>query len=622
MAGIAGIFGAGAQNVDRAGAQRALSFTGNEKVDYFASTEMFGISVAHQSEASRSPRLAEANDFCILLDGEIVDIDLGEKKFADARSMAVECSRLLRHEGVESARRLNGSFVIGAFDLAGRSLHLISDRTGSRPFFYVSGKDFLAFSSRMEVFPAFGLDCAKAIDAGGLAELLAFGRVLGRNLLPDVKTVPSSQVLTFQDGRVRKVRYFKLGFSYGEKPGDIDENADDLARVFKQSVEKRLVGWDEVGLLISGGLDSRAVLACMPDWVTCYTVCDRRNVETRIAEKTVATKGNRHVLLKRSTDYLLEIMPSMVRICEGAYDYSHGHFEGLLDLMEESTDGVLFSGFNVDTYIKGMYLPQRSVKVRGRNIKLARPKMVAEGVDLEDELMHSLQSVFGGGAVGLDVLRPEVRREVADHPRQAIKKYIDENRDLTVTNCDYFDLLGIKDNFRIFAFPCVLSLRHHLAERCVCYDNDLLDIVMRTHPEERFDSLLWTRALAVLSEKYARIRNANTVLPPGIPGILSSAGTVMARTIYLVKLAVLRRTAPGSAWTHSIDSWHDQAEFWRSGPIAARLEQLLSDPDAMRDDLIDAGSVRNMIERHRAGKARYQRILPIVLTFLEWRRNN
>jgi hypothetical protein len=42
----------------------------------------------------------------------------------------------------------------------------------------------------------------------------------------------------------------------------------------------------------------------------------------------------------------------------------------------------------------------------------------------------------------------------------------------------------------------------------------------------------------------------------------------------------------------------------------------------MRDDLIDAGSVRNMIERHRAGKARYQRILPIVLTFLEWRRNN
>jgi asparagine synthetase B (glutamine-hydrolysing) len=182
MAGIAGIFGAPAQDVDRAAAFSALSFTGREKVAYYTAPNSFGISVAHETEVSRSPRIVEANDFCVLLDGDITDIDLGEKRLTDPKSMVAECSRLLREEGVGSARRLNGSFAIAAFDLAGRSIHLINDRMGSRPFFYVMGKDFFAFSSRVEVFRAFGLDCAKDVDLGGLAEVLAFGRILGRNL--------------------------------------------------------------------------------------------------------------------------------------------------------------------------------------------------------------------------------------------------------------------------------------------------------------------------------------------------------------------------------------------------------------------------------------------------------
>ncbi len=620
MAGIAGFFGAGAQDIDRDAVRRSLIFTGQEKVQYHCSADFFGVSVAHESEASRSPRTVEANDFCILLNGEIVDIDLGTKSVVEPSLIPAECARLLREEGADFARRLNGSFNIAAFDRAGKTLHLINDRFGSRPFFYVTGKGFLAFSSRVETFKCFGIDYAKDIDIGGLAELLVFGRILVNNLWSDVKMVPSANVITYQDGRVKKVRYFNLGFSYGEGPGSIDDNAHEMAHAFKRSVEKRLSGWDNAGVLLSGGLDSRAVLACMPDWATCYTACDRINNETRVAAKVAATQGNRHVLLKRNANHYLEIVPSAARICEGAFDYTHAHMEGLMDRIEESTDGVLFSGYNVDTYLKGACLPHVSIKFRNRNIKLDWPKREIADADLENEIQNTLQS-FAGGMTALDILNPDVKKEVWDHPHRAIRRFIEDNRDSVVSNFDYFELTCLKDNCRHYGFPMVLSLRHHLAERCVCFENDLLDVVLRTPPEQRFDGLLWKKAIAVLDERYAKLRNANTLLPPRTPGILSVGSSIIARTYHTAKLAAIRRVAPeASAWTYSIDSWHDQAEFWRSGPVAGRLEQLLSDPLAMRDNLVDPASVRNMIERHRAGKGRYHRIFPVVLTFLEWRR--
>ena len=620
MAGIAGFFGAGAQNIDRDAVRRSLIFMGQEKIQYHCSADFFGVSVAHESEASRSPRTVEVNDFCILLNGEIVDIDLGTKSVVEPSLIPAECARLICEEGAGFARRMNGSFTIAAFDRAGKTLYLINDRFGSRPFFYVTGNGFLAFSSRVETFKCFGIDAARDIDIGGLAELLVFGKVMVDNLWSDVNNVPSANVITHQDGRVKKTRYFDLGFSYGERPGDIDDNAHEMAHAFKRSVEKRLSGWDKAGVLLSGGLDSRAVLACMPEWATCYTACDRINNETRVAAKVAATQGNRHVLLKRDADHYLEIVPSAARVCEGAFDYTHAHMEGLTDRIEESTDGVLFSGYNVDTYLKGLYLPQASIKIRDRNILLGRPKRQIAAADLEDEMLQTLGHC-GGGMSALEVLRSDVKKEVRDHPHQAIRRFIEDNRDSVVSNLDYFELTCLKDNCRHYGFPMVLSLRHHLAERCVCFENDLLDVILRTPPEQRFDGRLFKKAIAILDERYTKLRYANTLLPPAAPSVVSAAGVVAARTLHRAKLAAIRRAAPNaSAWTYSIDSWSDKSEFWRSGPVAGRLEQLLSDPVATRDNLVDPASVRNMIELHRAGRGRYHNILPIVLTFLEWRK--
>ena len=620
MAGIAGFFGQGAQSIDRDAVRRSLTFTGRENVQYHSSPDFFGISVAHQSEVSRSPRIVEANQICVLVDGEIVGIELETGGTVGLGRMPAECARLLRVEDVDFARRLNGSFTIAAFDHAGRALHLIADRFGSRPFFYVTGRGFLAFSSRVETFGCFGLDAAGNIDTGGLAEVLVFGRSLVRNLWSDVETVPCGHAVSYQDGRVKKTRYFNITFRYGGKPGSIDDAAVELAGAFKRSVEKQLAGWNKAGLLLSGGLDSRAVLACMPDSTTCYTSYDRINNETRIAAKVAAASGKRHVLIKRSVNHYLETMPPSVRVCEGAFDYSHAHMEGLTDYIEESEDGALFSGHNVDTYLKGLYLPQASIKFRDRNILLGRPRLQVADADLVDDMLETL-CYYGGGMKALDVLYPHVQREVRDCPRQAIRRFVEDNQGSVVSIFDHFELLGFKDSYKIFGFPMLLSLRHRLAERSACFDNYLLDVVLRTPPEQRFDALLFKKAIGVLDRRYARLRNANTLLPPGMPGVLSAAGVMMARTRHRAKLAAIRRVVPNApTWTYSIDSWPDKSEYWRVGPISGRLEQLLSDPLATRDNLVDTASVRNMLELHKAGKGRYHQILPIVLTFLEWRR--
>ena len=45
----------------------------------------------------------------------------------------------------------------------------------------------------------------------------------------------------------------------------------------------------------------------------------------------------------------------------------------------------------------------------------------------------------------------------------------------------------------------------------------------------------------------------------------------------------------------NLGPWQDLHRFWRYGPIAGRLEQLLSDPPAMRDEVIDAAAVKEAV---------------------------
>ena len=105
-----------------------------------------------------------------------------------------------------------------------------------------------------------------------------------------------------------------------ENVPDERELADSLGKAFRSAVQDRC-GNGTVGVTLSGGLDSRLVMAAVPQSSHClgFTFFDVMNRETRIARKVARCYGRQWVPLVRDREYIGRTAEETVRFigCEG-----------------------------------------------------------------------------------------------------------------------------------------------------------------------------------------------------------------------------------------------------------------------------------------------------------------
>ncbi len=174
-------------------------------------------------------------------------------------------SALLDH-GPQAIDRLDGAFQIALWDGEERRLTLLNDRFGSLPLYLGSSRDGLAFAGGVRgVLMAPGIDAAP--DPEALREAVSFGgfRLAGRTNVVGVEMVAGGSMVVLQDGDLsqrRTVRWPNLSnVQKGNSPDDRAERIEQAHALWRQAVARRLSGADHPGQTLSGGLDSRAIMA-------------------------------------------------------------------------------------------------------------------------------------------------------------------------------------------------------------------------------------------------------------------------------------------------------------------------------------------------------------------------
>jgi len=162
---------------------------------------------------------------------------------------------------------LHGMFAIAIWDQKRQQLVLIRDRLGVKPLYYYHGKDRLVFGSEMKALLAD--DIPRTIKVQSVDDYLTFGYVPGPgSIFEDVGKVPPAHSLVCRmDGTLTATRYWDhldpaLDSRYAgiNDPREYRELFWDM---FKQAVKARLVSDVPLGVLLSGGVDSTAVVAAM-----------------------------------------------------------------------------------------------------------------------------------------------------------------------------------------------------------------------------------------------------------------------------------------------------------------------------------------------------------------------
>jgi asparagine synthase (glutamine-hydrolysing) len=201
----------------------------------------------------------------LVANGELYD-DARERRALAARGhrfrTGSDCEVLVhRYEdrGLAFTNELRGMWAAALYDAPRRRLVLVRDPFGIKPLVYARVEDTLVFASELGALLRLA-DVPRDLDQQAVDELLAWGAVLGeRTIVSAVRRVPPGSALIAEDGDIRIVhlvhpRPVARDDTRSASPAELRERLSD-------SVRAHLRGDAEVGVLLSGGVDSGMLCA-------------------------------------------------------------------------------------------------------------------------------------------------------------------------------------------------------------------------------------------------------------------------------------------------------------------------------------------------------------------------
>jgi asparagine synthase (glutamine-hydrolysing) len=221
------------------------------------------LAVFDPSPAGHQPMSIEGGRFVITYSGAIYNfaeirraLERAGVQFTTSTDTEV-ILRLYERDGPVGISRLRGMFAFALWDAEARTCVLARDRFGIKPLYYSLDHGRLIFASEVRALLASAL-VPVDLDPAGVYGLFRTGSVpepltIARN----IRCVPAAHSVHWCDGRMSARRYWQLQF-----PADgAGAAAADVRHALADSVEHHFAGDASVGLLLSGGVDSTAILA-------------------------------------------------------------------------------------------------------------------------------------------------------------------------------------------------------------------------------------------------------------------------------------------------------------------------------------------------------------------------
>jgi asparagine synthase (glutamine-hydrolysing) len=164
--------------------------------------------------------------------------------------------------GRQCLDRLRGMFAFAIWDARQRLLFLARDRLGKKPLFYYHDNDKFLFASEIK-----GILTDSAIPVE--PDPMALDHFLALQYIPAPLTafsgiwkLPPAHWLEVRNGRIETGRYWKLQYT-PKRQIPMADAVEEFRWRFAEAIRLRLVSDVPLGVFLSGGVDSSAVVAAM-----------------------------------------------------------------------------------------------------------------------------------------------------------------------------------------------------------------------------------------------------------------------------------------------------------------------------------------------------------------------
>lgn len=509
---------------------------------------------------------------------------------------------------------VNGQYCAAVYDADAHRLLLITDRLATFPLHVWRENGEVVFATQLFTLMADRRVPRKA-DPAAIAQLFTMQRTIGRTTpLANVEAQPAACVWQIDRGRVSEKRYWQLRWQLPDFSEA--EGARRLAEALRRAVRRQL-DRQPFGLLLSGGIDSRMILAaCNGPRPACWTTASYdANPELSLARRVAALFGAEHNALIVEPPATLDVLDQTVVESSGLYPASTP-MSAFLPRVGAAC-GAAFTGHGLDYTVRGYYLPAEFLEVGGTRTRLPRLRAIPRRPTGRDVLQNLRQGPPS------ETIARIVRRDrqgdwwngQARAMGETLAPWLDSEEPYNAW--DAFILHAVSKHY---AFTGMMAVRAVCDLAMPAFDNEVFETYLRMPPAWRCSGRMAQQALRELSADAARLPNANTWFRADLEPWLQIGGLVGRAALRKAGLVGRPRT-PSSI--HSAASWQNLPQLYRDDPKhRAHFQAIRGRLDALALDVLDSDGLAACIDEHLDGRANHAKLLRQMLTHDAWVRTS
>ncbi len=224
------------------------------------------LSIIDLSSAGHQPMTTKDGKFSIIFNGEIynfLEIKNQLKVLGCQFGSQSDTEVLLlgwQKWGEQLLEKINGIFSFAIWDHQKEELFLVRDHFGVKPLYYYFDKNKIIFSSEIKAILLH--DVKKELDFDSLNIFFRFLYIPApKTAFKNIYKLLPGHFVKWRDGNLELKKYYQLDNTI--KYHNYNQAKKDLRNIFDKAVEDQMVSDRPLGVFLSGGFDSTAILGSM-----------------------------------------------------------------------------------------------------------------------------------------------------------------------------------------------------------------------------------------------------------------------------------------------------------------------------------------------------------------------
>ena len=606
MPGLVGIVTTQTENTEKLLSKMCHALRHEEwyKTDTYVNKTV-GLGRVHLSIFNPEPQpiFNEDKTLCIMMDGEIYDYqDMKEDLVSKGHKFSVDNDpefilHLYEEYGTDFVHKLNGSFTLVIWNENSHELLIINDRYGLRPLYYTEHNGNLLFGSEVKAILQ-DITFKRIVDDSSVADFFSFGYILGnKTFFKGIELLPHAAILTYNAGQLSIEQYWD--FNFNEEYEDHSEKyyVENLSKLILQAVERQMKGKHKIGVALSGGFDSRTIVASIDKKhypIHTFTFGKPNCDDAKFAQKVADRLGTNHHFFEFKPDDLASYAEKVVYITDGLLNCIHAHRTMQTSgEMREFID-IALGGFFGDS-TQGHFLIDDFTNIED-NFQLFER--------LSNKVPIDLRNLFDDNYFSL------IEKNLSCSKNHILQ--IGANVDIKLPH-NRLMYYNFKERERRFMVMGHISVRNSLEFRAPFSDYDLINFILEIPPQFKIDKHLYKKTILTM------FPNLIDIPYQGRPLIISPfqiekrhlISKMFKKFLKILKIKFFADTANFADY----DDWMRENKKLRE-----YILNILLDERTLARPYFNPKCINEILDLHMSGKKNYSELIGRLLTFELWHR--